>query len=175
LSYAATTLPLRAATAFSAGVMAIAAGDYEAARAALEDAADLFERSATPYEAARARLELASVLVSLDRLERARVEAGKAKEALERLGSRFHARRAAALIADIARRASGRRDGAPALTERQLEILRLISQGKSDRDIAAALGVSEHTVHRHVANILLRLDLPTRAAAAAFSASRGFI
>jgi DNA-binding NarL/FixJ family response regulator len=79
---------------------------------------------------------------------------------------------------DIARRAPNspdRRAAAPALTGRQVEILRLISEGKSDRDIAAALGVSEHTVHRHVANILLRLDLPTRAAAAAYSASRGFI
>jgi DNA-binding NarL/FixJ family response regulator len=61
------------------------------------------------------------------------------------------------------------------LTERQVEILRLISRGLNDREIAAALVVSEHTVHRHVANILQRLDLPSRAAAVAYATTQRII
>jgi len=57
-----------------------------------------------------------------------------------------------------------------ALTLRESEVVSLIADGKSNAAIAAELGLSEHTVKRHVANILLKLDLPSRAAAAAFSA-----
>jgi pimeloyl-ACP methyl ester carboxylesterase/DNA-binding CsgD family transcriptional regulator len=57
-----------------------------------------------------------------------------------------------------------------ALTSRESEVVSLIADGKSNAGIAAQLKLSEHTVKRHVANILLKLDLPSRAAAAAFSA-----
>ncbi|MEP6564284.1 MAG: alpha/beta fold hydrolase [Mesorhizobium sp.] len=57
-----------------------------------------------------------------------------------------------------------------ALTARESEVVGLIADGKSNAAIAAELRLSEHTVKRHVANILLKLDLPSRAAAAAFSA-----
>lgn len=56
------------------------------------------------------------------------------------------------------------------LTARESEVVSLIADGKSNAAIAAELNLSEHTVKRHVANILLKLDLPSRAAAAAFSA-----
>lgn len=56
------------------------------------------------------------------------------------------------------------------LTARESEVVSLIADGKSNAAIAAELRLSEHTVKRHVANILLKLDLPSRAAAAAFSA-----
>ncbi|TIX38459.1 MAG: helix-turn-helix transcriptional regulator, partial [Mesorhizobium sp.] len=56
------------------------------------------------------------------------------------------------------------------LTARESEVVNLIADGKSNAAIAAELSLSEHTVKRHVANILLKLDLPSRAAAAAFSA-----
>ena len=56
------------------------------------------------------------------------------------------------------------------LTARESEVVGLIADGKSNAAIAAELRLSEHTVKRHVANILLKLDLPSRAAAAAFSA-----
>jgi len=57
-----------------------------------------------------------------------------------------------------------------ALTARESEVVNLIADGKSNAAIAGELRLSEHTVKRHVANILLKLDLPSRAAAAAFSA-----
>ena len=56
------------------------------------------------------------------------------------------------------------------LSEREREVLRLVADGLSNAAIAARLRLSEHTVKRHVANILLKLDLPTRAAAAALLA-----
>lgn len=168
LSEKAATLPLRAACSFSAAMEATAAGDHDRARACLEDAADLYEKSGTPYEAARSRLELAGVLVSLGRLRRARSEAEKARDGLERLGSGFHLGRAGALLKDIERRTAEKSVADKAvLTLRQTEILRLIAEGRSDREIAAILSLSEHTVHRHVANVLTRLAVPSRAAAVA--------
>jgi RNA polymerase sigma factor (sigma-70 family) len=56
------------------------------------------------------------------------------------------------------------------LTRREREVLRLIAEGLSNQKIATKLDVSEHTVKRHVANILTKLDLPSRAAAAAHAA-----
>jgi pimeloyl-ACP methyl ester carboxylesterase/DNA-binding CsgD family transcriptional regulator len=56
------------------------------------------------------------------------------------------------------------------LTAREREVLALVAEGLSNLAIAAELGLSEHTVKRHVANILAKLDLPTRSAAAAFAA-----
>jgi DNA-binding NarL/FixJ family response regulator len=61
------------------------------------------------------------------------------------------------------------------LTRREREVLRFIAQGLSNPKIAARLHLSEHTVHRHVANILTKLDFPSRAAAAAFAARHGMI
>lgn len=170
--------PLRAAARYSAGILAIQSHDYDGAMACLEDALDLFKKGGAPYEVSRTRLELASVLVTLGRLERARAEATTAREVLEQLGSPLYARKAAALLQDIDRRAAGIGAGArrsSELTQRQAEILQLIARGSSDREIASTLGLSEHTVHRHVANILRRLDTPTRAAAAARAASHGLI
>jgi DNA-binding NarL/FixJ family response regulator len=55
------------------------------------------------------------------------------------------------------------------LSRRELEVLRLIAAGKSNRDIAAVLVISEHTVARHVHNIFTKLDVSSRAAATAFA------
>jgi len=59
------------------------------------------------------------------------------------------------------------------LTPRELDVLRLVARGLGNKQIAAELTLSEHTVHRHVANILLKLDVSSRAAAAAYAARRG--
>jgi pimeloyl-ACP methyl ester carboxylesterase/DNA-binding CsgD family transcriptional regulator len=74
---------------------------------------------------------------------------------------------------------AGQLDGAPngdsPLTRRETEVLRLVATGLSNREIATSLIVSEHTVHRHVANILRKLAQPTRAGAAAYAARDGLI
>ncbi|MBV9311517.1 MAG: helix-turn-helix transcriptional regulator, partial [Solirubrobacterales bacterium] len=61
------------------------------------------------------------------------------------------------------------------LSEREREVLGLVAQGLSDAQIAERLVISKHTVHRHVANILAKLRLPTRAAAAASAARAGLL
>lgn len=65
-------------------------------------------------------------------------------------------------------------DGSP-LSGRETEVLRLVAEGLSNREIASSLVLSEHTVHRHVANILRKLGQSTRAAAAAQGARAGFV
>ena len=60
-------------------------------------------------------------------------------------------------------------------TPREREVLDLVSEGLTNRKIAERLVVSEHTVHRHVTNILRKLDLPSRAAAAAYAVRLGLV
>ena len=59
------------------------------------------------------------------------------------------------------------------MTPREREVLALLAEGLTNREIAVRLVVSEHTVHRHVTNILRKLDVPSRAAAAAHAARAG--
>jgi LuxR family maltose regulon positive regulatory protein len=61
------------------------------------------------------------------------------------------------------------------LTPRELDVLKLVAQGSSNSDIAQRLVLSEHTVHRHLANILRKLDLSSRAAAAAWGVRTGLV
>jgi DNA-binding CsgD family transcriptional regulator len=61
------------------------------------------------------------------------------------------------------------------LTARECEVLRLVAQGLSDAEIADRLVVSRHTVHRHVANVRVKLRLPSRAAAVAYASRAGLL
>ena len=73
---------------------------------------------------------------------------------------------------------SSTRDGTvplPQVTAREREVLRLLAEGLTNRQIAERLVVSEHTVHRHVTNILRKLDLPSRTAAAAYAVRAGIL
>lgn len=61
------------------------------------------------------------------------------------------------------------------LTAREVDVVRLLARGLTNSEIGASLGLSEHTVKRHVANVLVKLDLPSRAAVAAFVAREGLV
>jgi DNA-binding NarL/FixJ family response regulator len=61
------------------------------------------------------------------------------------------------------------------LTRRETQVMQLVATGRSNAQIAAELVLSEHTVHRHVANILTKLDQPTRAAATAYAVTHGLV
>ncbi|MGZ8695370.1 MAG: LuxR C-terminal-related transcriptional regulator [Gaiellaceae bacterium] len=161
----------RGAAARAAGEYAFACGELELARRRLEDAVDAFGAHEAPYDRARARLVLAQVLGELGPAGRARAEAGTARDEFRRLDARRDEERAAQLLA------SGRpdADGHSPLTRREREVLAFVAVGRSNREIATELVVSQHTVHRHVANILRKLGEPTRAAAAARATRDGLV
>lgn len=166
-------------TSFAACVLAGEAGvlhkrgDLPGAAIRLERAADLFQQNGAPFETARTRLDLAEVLAELGRTASAEREARMAMESLDALGAEHEANRGRRLLRSV--QAGKSRASAPALTHRQIEILRFVARGMSNAEIAGRLQLSEHTVKRHVANLLMRLDLPSRAAAAAYAAREGLV
>ena len=165
------TAPLGACADVAEGVLARDCGDHDRARTLLEDAVDVFERGGAPFEAARARLELATCLIALGRVEVAEREATAALERLVELGAELDAARARRLLASTG-------EGGPplgTLTPREREVLRLLADGLTNRQIAERLVVSEHTVHRHVTNLLRKLELPSRTAAAAYAVRSGLL
>ena len=161
------TDPLLASALASAGVVAAAQGDFEAARRRYEDAIDLFQRSGAPFETARARTGLARALAGLGRADIAIQQAQLALEGLQSMKAERESENAAALLSEL--RSQNETGPASALTRREVEVLQLVAQGLSNPEIAERLVLSEHTVHRHVANILTKLRLPSRAGAAAWA------
>jgi LuxR family maltose regulon positive regulatory protein len=162
------TAPLKASADLAEGLLVAACGDHNRARVLFEDALDGFERSRAPFEAAHARIELATSLVALGRADAAEREATAALSSLAELGATGMAERAKRLVdADESPLAD--------VTAREREVLRLLVEGLTNRQIAERLVVSEHTVHRHVTNILRKLDLPSRTAAAAHAVRAGLL
>jgi ATP/maltotriose-dependent transcriptional regulator MalT len=165
------TQPLKAACHALRGHIAMASGEYDDSRRSFEDAAALFTRCKAPYETALSRLGLATALQRLGREQRAAAEADLALKSFRSLGAYDDAEAAAALVAPSGASTTGE----SVLTPRQIDVLRLIARGMSDREIAIELVMSEHTVHRHVANILQRLSLPSRAAAVGHASAHGWL
>jgi ATP/maltotriose-dependent transcriptional regulator MalT len=165
------TTALRACADLAEGMLAAAGGDHDRARRLLEDAVDRFQRSGAPFEEAQARTELATSLVALGRVDAAEREAAAARTALLELGAEAEAGRAGRLVT-----ASAADDlPLPEVTPREREVLCLLAEGLTNRQIAERLVVSEHTVHRHVTNILRKLGLPSRTAAAAHAVRAGLL
>ena len=168
------TAPLRACADLAEGMLEAAGGDHDRARTLLEDAVDRFRRSGAPFEAAQARIELATSLVALGRTDAAEGEATAALDCLLELGADAEAERARRLLAASAGD-GGVHFPLGAVTAREREVLRLLAEGLTNRQIAERLVVSEHTVHRHVTNILRKLDLPSRTATAAHAVQAGLL
>jgi DNA-binding CsgD family transcriptional regulator len=174
----AGTLPLLASTSLAAGLIAGAEGDLDRARRELEDAVDRFDQSGAPFEAACARIDLASAMERLGRNDAALGEIDRAIAELTRLNARVRISAAQAVRDRLLPRAASATAAARdtgGLTTRELEILRLISSGLSNQAIAERLCISEHTVHRHVANTLTKLDVSSRSAAVAQVAKLGLL
>jgi LuxR family maltose regulon positive regulatory protein len=176
VSEAIGTAHLLASTRFAEGVVAAAAGDYAGARDAFEHAVELFGRSRSPFERARSHRSLAQVLLHLGQREAAAREVRAALRETDALGAELERERARNLLAKAeatpAEEERARRGG---LTRRELEVLRLVAEGLSDGQIAERLVVSEHTVHRHVANVRNKLGVSSRSAAVARAAQDGLL
>jgi ATP/maltotriose-dependent transcriptional regulator MalT len=149
---------LDAIVAHARGAVALAEGDAQSALASLRQAQRIWVELDAPYEIGRTRELIARACSALGDDESAALELEASRELYERLG-------AAPDAARIASR-SGDNHG---LSDRELEVLRLVASGKSNREIASALVLSEHTVARHLQNIYAKLRVPSRAAATAFA------
>jgi ATP/maltotriose-dependent transcriptional regulator MalT len=164
----------RVATAFDAplllatsdhvtGAVLFAEGKMKAALGLLREAWASWQRLDMPYEAARAGVLIGRVCQALGDHESARMHFDAAGSVFKRLG-------AAPDVTDL-RRVTATPDGNPAsaLTDREREVLSLVAAGESNRQIAAALDISEHTVARHLSNIFDKLGVTSRTAASAFA------
>ncbi|MEU5216064.1 LuxR C-terminal-related transcriptional regulator [Streptomyces sp. NPDC020807] len=169
LAAAAGEAPLLRATADTAlGSVALAENRTGPALRLLRRALAGWLGLRVPYEAAQVRMLLAAAGRSLGDEEAARLELGTARAAFERLGAVPDARRAAALLSG-GRHAGKDRRLPGGLTAREAEVLRLVAGGGTNKEIAGALVISEHTVSRHLNNIFAKLGVGSRAAATAYA------
>jgi DNA-binding NarL/FixJ family response regulator len=154
---------LGAMSAGARGAVGLAEGDARAALAALRQARQVWQELDAPYEVARVRLLAGLACRELGDEDSAALELEAARSVFERLG-------AAPDLARVDQLVRGPVPGeAHGLTPRELQVLRLIAAGGSNRSIAAELVLSERTVERHVSNILGKLRVPSRAAATAYA------
>jgi DNA-binding CsgD family transcriptional regulator len=127
-----------------------------------------WQRLEAPYEAARVRVHIGCAYRDLGDEESAAMELDAARWVFQQLGALPDLARVDALASHAeAEKVPG------GLTVRELEVLRLIAAGQTNKEIGATLVISEHTVARHVQNMLAKLDCPSRAALAAFAAEHG--
>jgi ATP/maltotriose-dependent transcriptional regulator MalT len=145
------------------GAVELADGDARAALAPLRQASLAWQELRAPYEAARVRVLLGLACRAVGDEDAFELELEAARATFDELG--------AALDVAWVDSLAGRAEPADAhgLTPRELEVLRLVATGKSNREIAAALVISKHTVARHVQNIFTKLGVPSRTAAGAFA------
>jgi ATP/maltotriose-dependent transcriptional regulator MalT len=151
---------LGAIVAHARGAVELAEGNAQAALVALREACRAWQELEAPYETARTRVLVGQACRALGDEEAATLELEAARSIFEQLGA----------APDLARlEAATTRAGTHGLSRRELEVLGLVAAGKSNREIAAALVISEHTVARHLQNIFAKLGVTSRTAAAAFA------
>lgn len=150
------------------GSVELAAGDAESALVSLRRALQGWQELGAPYEAARARLLVAMACRALGDEDAAQLELEAVRAVFEDLAARPDLRRVEALLRGDGKDAHG-------LSGRELEVLRLVATGRTNREIAATLVLSEHTVARHVQNIFRKLRVSSRSAATAFAFEHGLV
>jgi DNA-binding CsgD family transcriptional regulator len=159
---------LHAVAAHATGGVLLAEGDTRAALVSLRRAWTAWQEIQAPYEAARARVLIGTAHRALGATDTAEMELDAARRVFEQLGAAPEVARMEAL----SRTASPTEGG---LTAREAQVLRLVATSRSNRAIAAELGISEHTVARHLQNIFAKLDVSSRSAAAAFAFEHGLL
>jgi ATP/maltotriose-dependent transcriptional regulator MalT len=160
---------LRAIAAHVRGAVDLAEGEPEAALVELRRAWQAWQRLEAPHEAARARVLIGLACRALGDDDSATLELDAARAVFEELGAVPDRERVEALSrSDEPRETHG-------LTPRELEVLRLIAAGRTNRQIASTLVLSEHTVARHVQNIFRKLGVSSRTGATAFAFERELV
>jgi DNA-binding CsgD family transcriptional regulator len=148
----------RARSQEALGAVRLARGDAAQALACLRPAAETWRSLAMPYDVARVRVRIGDACRALGDDASAALEHDAARDTFTRLGAG----------PDLGR-LDGHPAGAAGLTAREVEVLRLVAAGHTNRRIATALVLSEKTVARHLSNIYTKLDLGSRAAATAYA------
>jgi ATP/maltotriose-dependent transcriptional regulator MalT len=151
---------LHAIAAQVRGSVELARGEPQAALRSLREAWQVWEELDAPYEGARVRLLVGLACRALGDEDGAALEFESARATFEALGAAPEIARVDRLV--------GRKES-HGLSARELEVLRLLASGRTNRDIATELVVSEHTVARHVQNIFAKLGVSSRTAATAFA------
>ncbi len=159
-----SAVPLQRANAcYALGTVLMAEGEPLAALGPLREARAVWQQNEVPYEVARARVQIGMACRALDDEDAATMEFDAALQVFRELG-------ATPDLARLARMAGAAQTRiAIGLTRREIEVLHLIADGKSNRAIATDLVISDKTVARHVSNILMKLDVPSRSAATAYA------
>jgi ATP/maltotriose-dependent transcriptional regulator MalT len=151
---------LRATAAYCGGLVALAAGDVHRALPQARQAQQLWGVLQAPYEVARTRVLVGRAFRELGDEDSATAELTAALRTFSDLGATGCRQEVEKLLG---RTAPG------GLTQRELEVLRLVAAGNSNNVIAAQLVLSEKTVARHLSNIFVKLDVPSRTAAVAYA------
>lgn len=147
----------------SAAAALTASGDPERALRRADEAAIGFAAQGFPYECARARVTAALAARASGEDDLSSAQLGQARATFLQLG-------AVPDLERIERLADQLVDGAPGgLTDREVQVLRLVARGRTNREIGSQLSISEHTVAHHVSSMLQKLSLPSRAAATAYA------
>lgn len=161
---------LRALTAQVTGALLLAGGDVPGALAPLRRAAAEWRELGAPYDAARTQLLMAAAYRELGDADGAAMEAAAARAVFSGLGALPDIARADALLPPP--QPLGNPGG---LTDREVEVIVLVATGKSNRDVARELGISEKTVASHLSHMFTKVGLPSRAAATAFAYEHGLM
>jgi DNA-binding CsgD family transcriptional regulator len=160
---------LHAVSAQATGAVLLAEGDPSGALAWLRRAWTVWQELQAPYEVGRTRVLIGLAYRALGDSDTARMELDAACRAFRELGAAPELARVEALAPMAASRTAG------GLTAREVQVLRLVAAGKSNRAIATELAISEHTVARHLQNIFAKLDVSSRSAATAFAFEHGLV
>jgi DNA-binding CsgD family transcriptional regulator len=151
---------LRATAAYCGGLAALASGDVHRALPQARQAKQLWGDLQAPYEVARARVLVGKAFRELGDEDSATAELTSALRTFTDLGAVADRQEVEKLLG---------RNAPGGLTQRELEVLRLVASGNSNNVIAQRLVLSEKTVARHLSNIFAKLDVPSRTAAAAYA------
>ena len=154
---------LRARATHARGAVLVARGDARGALSALRQAWTAWQELEAPHEAAGTRALIGLACRGLGDEDGAAMELDAARWAFQELGAMPDVARMDALAPKATTAAPG------GLTARELEVLRLVAAGKTNRTIATDLVLSEKTIARHVSNIFGKLGVSSRAAATAYA------